>query len=58
MAKTYDDGKWPIDFEPNEDEFSDADKASVHVESYHTLKRKGSDGHAGSQMEGVLDIIP
>ena len=57
MAKTYDDGKWAKDFEVNEDDFSDDDKPIAGAESFHTLKRRGSDGVAGSQAE-VLDIMP
>ena len=46
MAKTYDDGKWKKDYEVNaEDDFSDSEKpANAGAESFHTLKRRASDG--------------
>ena len=46
MAKTHEDGAWPRDFAANEDDFEDVPNGNV--ESYHTLKRRASDGKAGS----------
>ena len=56
MAKTYDDGKWAKDFEVNaDDELSDANNA--YAESFHTLKRRASDGVHGSMAE-MQDLMP
>ena len=55
MAKTYDDGAWPNNFEINEDDDFE-DRPGGNVESYHTLKRRASGGKAGSQ-EDYLNIV-
>ena len=61
MAKTYDDGAWPRNFEAEIDdedfEEDDVEKPSANAESYHTLRRRGSDGKHGSD-GAILDIVP
>lgn len=58
MAKTYENDKWPTDFEVDQmDDMNGDQNSHNNFESYHTLRKPGSDANPGSYAD-MLDLLP